>query len=297
MPGKPIVHLICNAHLDPVWKWPWEEGAREAVSTFRTATDLLEEFPEFVFNHNESLLYEWVEDYDPPLFARIQALVAAGRWNISGGWYLQPDVNLPGGETLVRCILEGRRYFAEKFNVRPPVAYNFDSFGHPSSLPQLLLQSGFELYIHCRPHERQLDLPTPLYRWRGADGSEVLVVRPPGVWYCTPNSLFTPSEEIKVSAFDQARIGIAQARETGRDVIVPWGLGDHGGGATRADLLAFREILAEMRDSDVIVQHSTPEAYLERVRAYDDIPVYEGELQRTLAGLLYLGCAGQAPDA
>ena len=114
MADKPIVHLICNAHLDPVWKWPWEEGAREAVSTFHTAADLLDEFPEFVFNHNESLLYEWVEEYDPMLFERIRALVKSGRWNISGGWYLQPDCNIPGGETLVRCILEGRRYFWEK---------------------------------------------------------------------------------------------------------------------------------------------------------------------------------------
>jgi hypothetical protein len=78
LPEKPIVHLICNVHLDPVWKWPWEEGAREAIFTFRTAADLLDEFPEFVFNHNESLLYEWVEEYDPPLFRRICALVEGG---------------------------------------------------------------------------------------------------------------------------------------------------------------------------------------------------------------------------
>jgi len=281
----PIVHLICNAHLDPAWKWPWEEGAREAISTFRTAADLLDEFPEFVFNHSESLLYEWVEEYDPPLFERIRMLVETGRWNISGGWYLQPDANLPGGETLVRCILEGRRYFAEKFAVRPPVAYNFDTFGHSSGLPQVLQQSGFDLYIHCRPHEGQLDLPAPLYRWRGADGSEVLAVRPPQVWYCTPNNFLAPSEDAQISAFVQARTGIALARETGRDVIIPWGLGDHGGGATREDLLAFRVIFAELQDADVEVRHSTPEAYLERVQAYaDDVPVHEGELQRTLAG-------------
>lgn len=284
MTAKPIVHLICNAHLDPVWKWPWEEGAREAVSTFRTAADLLEEFPEFVFNHNESLLYEWVEEYDPVLFERICALVKTGRWNISGGWYLQPDCNIPGGETLVRCILEGRRYFAEKFGVRPSVAYNFDTFGHSSGLPQLLGQSGFGLYIHCRPHEFQLDLPAPLYRWRGGDGSEVLTVRPSQVWYCTPNSHMAPSEDVKISAHEQARTGVELARETGRDVMVPWGLGDHGGGATREDLLAFREVLAEMDNSDVEIRHSTPEAFLARVKDYDGIPVHEGELQRTLAG-------------
>src|SRR3972149_3992688 len=131
--GRPVVHLICNAHIDPIWMWQWEEGAREAISTFRTAADFLEEFPDFVFNHNESLLYEWVEEFDPTLFDRIQRLVKAGRWNISGGWYLQPDCNMPGGETFVRLIATGRRYFAEKFGVRPLVAYNFDSLGHNGS--------------------------------------------------------------------------------------------------------------------------------------------------------------------
>ena len=69
---KPSVHLICNAHLDPVWQWEWEEGAAEAISTFRTAADLCDEFPEFIFCHNEAILYEWVEEYEPALFARIQ---------------------------------------------------------------------------------------------------------------------------------------------------------------------------------------------------------------------------------
>ncbi len=276
MAQRPIVHLICTAHLDPVWMWSWEEGLREAISTFHTAAVLLEEFPEFIFNHNESLLYEWIETYDPPLFARITALVRAGRWNISGGWYLQPDVNLPGGETLARVILEGRRYFAEKFGVRPPVSYNFDSFGHPNSLPKLLRHSGFSMYLHCRPVESQMTLPAPFYRWRSADGSEVLAVRPDTGWYCTP---------VAGQAEEQARRGIAAARATGMDTLVTWGLGDHGGGATRADLLAFRRLFAEFADSDVELRHSTPEAFLERITPHiASFPVVEGELQRTLSG-------------
>ncbi len=273
---RPIVHLICNAHIDPVWMWPWEEGLRETISTFHTAAQLLDEFPEFVFNHNESLLYEWVEEYDPPLFGRIQQLVKAGRWNISGGWYLQPDCNMPGGETLVRIIMEGRRYFQEKFGVRPPVAYNFDSFGHPCSLPQLLRQSGFSLYIHCRPKPDQIELPGAIYRWRGMDGSEVLALRPDTGWYGTPR----PGQ-----AQEQARNGIRIARETGMDTLVTWGLGDHGGGATRHDLEHFRRMIEELADGDVELRHSTPEAYLARItQQRQDFPVFEGELQRTLVG-------------
>lgn len=276
MSDRPIVHLFCNAHIDPIWMWPWEEGAREAISTFRTAADLLDEFPEFVFNHNESLLYEWVEEYDPPLFERIRAHVRAGRWNITGGWYLQPDCNLPGGETLIRTMLEGRRYFAEKFGVRPPVAYNFDSFGHPGSLPGLLRSAGFELYVHCRPTESQMSLPGPVYRWQGVDGAEVIAIRPDTGWYCTPG----PDQ-----AQQQARNGIAAARATGLDQLVTWGLGDHGGGPTRHDLLKFREMIAEMREADIEVRHSTPEAYLARIKPHvSKLPTHRGELQRTLSG-------------
>jgi alpha-mannosidase len=273
---RPIVHLFCNAHIDPVWMWAWEEGARESVSTFRTAVDLLDEFPEFIFNHNESLVYEWVEEYDPPLFERIRQLVRAGRWNITGGWYLQPDCNLPGGETLVRVILEGRRYFQQKFGIRPPVAYNFDTFGHPGGLPQLLRQSGYEMYVHCRPTPDQLELPAGVYCWQGVDGSEVISVRPEESWYCTPGS---------GQAQAQARSGVRIARKTGRDVLVTWGLGDHGGGATRQDLQLFRDMIDEMRGGDVELRHSTPEAFLERIRRQATaLPAQRGELQRTLAG-------------
>ena len=105
--NKPRLHLVCNAHLDPVWLWEWEEGAAEAISTFRTAADLCEEFPGFIFNHNEALLYRWVEEYDPQLFARLQKLVRQGKWRIMGGWHLQPDCNLPSGESFVRQALSG----------------------------------------------------------------------------------------------------------------------------------------------------------------------------------------------
>ena len=148
---KPTVHLICTAHLDPVWQWRWEEGAAEALATFGTAADILDEHPDLIFCHNEAVLYQWVEEHDPPLFRRITKLVRAGRWAVSGGWYLQPDANLPGLESLVRQIAEGRLYFREKFGAAPVVAYNFDSFGHCGGLPQVLKQAGYEMYIHMRP--------------------------------------------------------------------------------------------------------------------------------------------------
>jgi len=269
---KPVVHLICNAHLDPIWMWHWEEAAREAISTFRTAADLLDECPDFVFNHNESVLYEWVEQYDPALLARIQRFVREGRWNISGGWYLQPDCNLPGGETFVRLIGLGLRYVQDRFGVRPTVAYNFDSFGHHGSLPQLLRQSGYRLYLHCRPPAHLLPLPAAQYRWRGLDGSEILTLRPSTGWYGTSET----------GAADAARRGVEEARTTGRDALVLWGLGDHGGGPTRKALDAIEALRREI--TDVKIRHSTPEAYLASLGPASAYPVHRGDLQRTFAG-------------
>lgn len=171
------VHLICNAHLDPVWLWRWQEGCTEALSTFRTAEAFTEEFPDFVFNHNEAILYEWVKENEPELFARIQQKVKEGKWHIMGGWYLQPDCNMPNGESIIRNISEGHRFFEKEFGVRPTTAINFDSFGHSVGLVQILNQAGYDTYVVCRPAKAQFPFREQDYLWKGLAGSEVLVHR------------------------------------------------------------------------------------------------------------------------
>ena len=267
------VHLICNAHLDPVWQWRWEEGAAEALATFRNAAVLLREHKGFIFNHNEALLYRWVEKYDPPLFREIQALVREGRWSIAGGWHLQPDVNMPGVESLIRQIAEGRRYFREKFRSRPRVAYNFDSFGHGGGLPQILKLAGYRMYILMRPQKEELSLPADLFRWRGVDGSEILTLRiETGLYH---------SERDNIE--EKIRRGVELARCLQRDVAVFWGLGNHGGGATREALGAIDAFI--VREKGVEIVHSTPERLYEALKAgRRTVPVVEGDLQRVFTG-------------
>jgi alpha-mannosidase len=270
---RPRLHLISNAHLDPVWQWRWEEGAAEAIATFGTAAVLLREHKKFIFNHNEAILYRWVERYDPALFEEIRALVKQGRWSISGGWYLQPDLNMPGLESLVRQIAEGRRYFWEKFRVRPRVAYNFDSFGHSGGLPQILRLAEYKMYIHLRPQSRELHLPSDLYRWRGVDGSEILTLRiGVGLYH-------TERDNIE----ERLRQGTELALKLERDVPVFWGLGNHGGGATREDLRKIDRFAA--RENRVEVIHSTPDRLYEALREEGrKAPVVGGDLQRVFTG-------------
>jgi len=273
MVDKPAVHLICGAHLDPVWQWRWEEGAAEAIATFGTAVELLNEHPGLVFCHNEAWLYRLVESLDPALFRRILRLVRAGRWAIGGGWYLQPDVNLPGLESIVRQIAAGRLYFREKFGVVPRVAYNFDSFGHSGGLPQILTRAGYKMYIHMRPRANELDLPSDLYRWRGVDGSEMFTCRiVVGLYHSEYDNIEQKIED-----------GIALALKLGRDVPVFWGIGNHGGGATRADLDKIGTLI--QKEKRIRILHSSPDRFYEAVKTIArTAPVFKGDLQRCFTG-------------
>ena len=127
----------------------WFDGMWD--STFRVAADFCEKYDGFIFNHNESILYEWVEEYEPALFERIQKLVKEGKWRIMGGWYLQPDCVMPSGESFIRQIEVGNQYFEEKFGVKSETAVNFDPFGHNRGLVQILTKKGYENYVFVRP--------------------------------------------------------------------------------------------------------------------------------------------------
>lgn len=137
------LHLVCNSHLDPVWQWDWDEGAAAALATFYSAVRLADKY-DYIFCHNEVILYEYIERFDPGLFNEIAGLVKEGKWHIMGGWYDQPDCLVPSGESFIRQISLGKEYFKEKFDTYPKTAINFDSFGHTKGLPQILKKCGFE---------------------------------------------------------------------------------------------------------------------------------------------------------
>jgi len=250
--SKRNIHLICNAHLDPVWLWQWQEGAAEAISTFRTAAELCEANETFIFNHNEVILYKWIQEYAPELFKRIQKLVKKGRWHIMGGWYLQPDCNMPSGESFVRQILLGKQYFKQYFGVEPTAAINFDPFGHSRGLVQILAKSGYDAYLFGRPDRRWLDLPADDFKWVGYDNSTVMATRFPG-WYNTSLGKAVPMISQRINS-DPERDPMA----------ILWGVGNHGGGPSKMDVRAVNQLIAEQRE--VNLRHSTPEYYFKDLK-------------------------------
>ena len=248
------LHLICNAHLDPVWQWDWNEGATAALATFYSACELADEY-DYIFCHNEALLYEYIEEYDPKLFTRIKELVKAGKWHIMGGWYVQPDCNIPSGEGFARQIESGLTYFKEKFCVRPTVAVNFDSFGHTQGLVQILNKCGYEGYIFCRPMDWIFDLPKMVFDWVGFDGSKVKAARfQDATIYCSELGNAVNAIKRKMQPWEKEEIAFAL-----------WGVGNHGGGASRKDLTEIKAFAEEQKRNGVSVFHSTPEAFFEKV--------------------------------
>ncbi len=239
------LHLLCNAHLDPAWIWRRHDGLAESISTFRVAADFCEQFDGYVFNHNESLLYEWVEEHEPPLFERIKRLVAEGKWHIMGGWYIQPDCVMPSGESFISQIKIGREYFKEKFGVVPKTAINFDSFGHTRGLAQILKLFDYDSYIVTRPGSFKQD-----FLWEGYDGSTVLV-----------HAGFEAYGSLKGTAVERIKKYIAENndKETG---LLLWGMGNHGGGPSRIDL---QEIAEFVKETDVEVIHSNERDYFAEI--------------------------------
>lgn len=263
------MHLICNAHLDPVWQWEWEEGAAEALSTYRIAADFCQEYDSFVFCHNEALLYQWIEEYDPGLFLRIQELVKQGKWHIMGGWHLQPDCNMPSGEAFVRQILSGREYFLEKFGVVPTVAANVDSFGHSRGLVQILVRSGYDSYLFHRPGggDRFMKFPKDEFRWVGYDGSEVVGIR-----------MHYGYNSAKGDAMRKIRAVLEDYPDENDLYVCLWGIGNHGGGPSKKDLDDIAAFMQEQQLEGNQVLHSTPEAYVDELRRTKNLPVIDTSL-------------------
>ena len=272
------LHLISNAHLDPVWQWEWEEGAAAAVSTFRCAARFCREFDNYVFCHNESLIYRWVEEYEPPLFREIQELVRLGKWHIMGGWHVQPDCNMPSGEAFARQITEGRRYFKEKFGVEPTTAINFDPFGHTRGLVQLLAKSGYDSYMFCRPGQSECPLPAETFEWVGYDGSSVIGTRSAGGYGTGLGHALDKIRGTMPGVTDENPLGFCL-----------WGVGDHGGGPSRQDIAAINQFIDEAREQGVTVLHSTTEDWFAAVRARvaetgQPLPRHEGDLNSWAPG-------------
>ena len=263
---KTTVHMIGQAHLDPAWLWRWTEGRAEALATSRSAADRLAEYPDFHFVRGEAQIYEWIEREDPALFAEIVERIREGRWHVVNGMVVQPDMCLPQGESFVRHFLLGKATMRQRLGVEPAVAYCVDSFGHAETLPQIFRKCGCDAYVFMRPGQGEMPGIPQAFRWQAPDGSRVLAFRIIGTYGARATDL-------------AGHIGrTLEAKPAGlADTMCFFGVGNHGGGPTIAQIEALHALQAE-RD-DIEIRFSSPQAYFDAVRSSESaLPAVAGEL-------------------
>lgn len=279
------LHILPNAHLDPVWLWDAREGLDQGIRTLRSVLDLMDEFPELTFLRGEAALYAHLEETDPEAFGRVRQRIREGRWEVVGGTWIQPDTNLPSARTLRKQFEVGLDYFQSHLGVRPRVAWQADAFGHAAGLPDIMADAGMESFAFWRPGPKLLRLPKPVFRWCGPNGGCVLASRIDYGWYGTGRDQIP----------ERLDAALAHARRFGLDnepVFI--GLGDHGGGPSRRHVLDVRAWAAA--HSDVRVVWSGLHRYFDALRAEAAakggdafFPDFSGELGFTLRGC-YTSC-------
>ncbi len=275
MSEKSKIHLIGNAHLDPIWLWRWQEGCGEVLQTFRSALDRLNEYPDFVFTCSSASYYKWVEEIDPDMFAEIVERVHEGRWVPVNGWWVQPDCNIPSGESFARQALYSQLYYYEKFGRICHTAYNVDSFGHSGMLPQLIKQGGMTAYVMMRPGAHENPNIPNIFMWESRDGTKIPTFKiHHTIGYGTngeknTNRNLDTTEELM--------------KETDSGFMFFYGVGNHGGGPTRGNI---EYLMSRMhKEGYHELKFSSPDAYFEELALEKiDLPTWTDDLQHHASG-------------
>ena len=271
-PKDYTVHMIGNAHIDPAWLWRWPEGLEETFATTQSALDRMAETPEFVYCQAAAITYRWVHEHHEPMWQELASRVKEGRWAVVGGWIVQPDCNIPCGESFVRHGLYGKRYLSQRLGVEVKTGYNVDTFGHCNALPQILKKCGFDHYVFFRPGKGEKTLPNSPFWWESPDGTRLLTYRPP-LHY----GFGGPDISARILRAYQGTAPML------RDVMCFYGVGNHGGGPTQQNIAAIKALAGDPDMPNVVF--STPEAFFARALAQtQDYPVVADDLQHHAVG-------------
>jgi len=220
-------HLTGNSHIDAAWLWPWTETVDVVKRTFGTALQLMYEYPQYTYTQSAAAYNEWMADKYPDMNDQIKQRIKEGRWEIVGGMWVEPDLNMPDGESLVRQILVGKRWYKQAYGVDVKIGWNPDSFGYTWQLPQIYKKSGMDYFVTQKMTWNDTNqLPFKLFWWESPDGSKVLTYFPHD--YANDNLSPIRLAHDTVQARDRAP-GMT-------DMMDLFGIGDHGGGPTRAIL-------------------------------------------------------------
>ncbi len=268
-PEEGRVFLTGHSHIDVAWLWPLRETVRKCSRTFSTACRLMERYPDYHFSCSQPQLYAYTKQYYPGLYEEVKGWVQTGRWECTGGMWLESDCNVPSGESLIRQVLYGLAFFREEFGARPRTCWLPDVFGYPASLPGILKGCGLDAFFTCKLHwQARNPFPRHLFWWEGIDGTRILAHIPRLLNYY--NGQPTP---------EQLRFAWDNFHEKARypELLLPFGYGDGGGGPT-PEMLEFASRATDFPGTPASRQGGE-ETYFDDVLAADpDLEAWVGEL-------------------
>ncbi len=269
--GAHSVIGVGHAHIDTAWLWPLRETVRKCARTFASATRMMDAYPEYRFVCSQAAQYDWMETKYPSLFERIRERVAGGQWQPVGGMWVEADMNLPSGESIVRQLVHGQRYFESRFGARCKEVWIPDVFGYPASLPQIFRAGGCDRFITQKlSWNKQNRFPHSTFLWEGLDGSQVLTHFPPVDTY----NAVVSSEEMVFSEQNFKEHGWSDWS------LLPFGHGNGGGGPTR-EMIERSRRLADLDGAPRLLLGTTDEFFDHVEAEIDDgapVPVWNGEL-------------------
>lgn len=262
------ISAIGHAHIDLAWLWPLRETIRKGARTFATVLANMERYPDYIFGASQPQLYQWMKDYYPPLYKKMQAKIAEGRWETQGAMWVEPDTNLASGEALVRQIVYGKRFFREEFGKDPHMLWLPDVFGYSAALPQILKKADVEYFLTIKLSWNAFNVfPHHTFFWQGIDGTQVLSHMPPEGTY---NSSAAP-RAVMATETNFADKAVSE------HAVLLYGIGDGGGGPGTEHLerLKREKNLAGLAP----VQQEHIEAFFERIaQDSSDYQTWSGEL-------------------
>jgi len=268
-PKQYTAHVVGYAHMDMAWLWRWEESIHDIMyNTFRNQLREMDEHPGYTYAQDQAVVFDQMEHYYPDIFKGIVAKARAGNLiPVSSSW-VQMDENLSDGESMVRQFLYGQKYSKEKFGQYVRVAWQPDVFGHPWSMPQIASKAGIDFYIFGRPNDPQR---SPIMWWQGLDGTRVVGYNPPG-WYSQAMDHHITGLVVQTGE----RVGV-------KNILILYGMGDHGGGPNPEDIAGIAKLNAS--PDDVHVKTTNISDYIDLLLAErKDFPVVDREMEGVFTG-------------
>lgn len=283
---KCMAEAVCigHTHIDVAWLWTLSQTREKVLRSFSTVLNLMKQYPEYKFMSSQAQLYKYLKEQSPELFEAVREMVRQGRWEVEGAMWVEADCNLTSGESLVRQLLFGKRFFKKEFNVDCKVLWLPDVFGYSAALPQILIKSGVTRFLTSKISWNETNkMPNDTFMWQGIDGTEILS------YFLTAQDMTKDGEPVNFTTYN-AMLSPTQVagtwnryqnKDLSDEVLVTYGYGDGGGGPT-AEMIETGRRLEKGIPGCPSVRFDAAGAFLDklekRVKNNKNLPKWVGEL-------------------